>query len=172
MVLDDIKLRIYFEKHDTKKRCLLATVIWIGLVCYLVMLRKKYEHVQPFMAYLCFSTYAFTSIFVFGAFAASDVHMNPEMGVPKALLYEMRDLLIFLSADAANILLYLIQSNTFKVYNLMRWLIFGKLFFAAYLFIEWDNRHPELLVCLMLTTFCSYLTACTIRRIINEEEKL
>ena len=142
MVLDDIKLRIYFEKQDTKKRCLLATVIWTGLVCYLVILRNKHGHVQPFMAYLCFSTYAFTSIYVYGAYAAGDVHLNPEMGVPKALLYEMRDLLIFLSADTTNILLYLIQCNTFKVYNLMRWVLFTNFFFAAYLFLEWDNRHP------------------------------
>ena len=124
------------------------------------------------MAYMCFSTYAFTTIFVYGAYSAGDVHMNPEMGVPKALLYEMRDLLIFLAADTSNTLLYLIQNNTFKVGNLMRWILFTKLFFVAYLFLEWDNRYPELLVCLTLTTFCSYLTACTIGRIINEEKTL
>ena len=37
-VLDDLTLRVYFEKSDSKRRCLLATIIWAGLSVYMVTL--------------------------------------------------------------------------------------------------------------------------------------
>ena len=37
-VLDDLTLRVYFEKTDSKRRCLIATILWAGLSVYMVSL--------------------------------------------------------------------------------------------------------------------------------------
>ena len=37
-VSEDITLRIYFSQYDTKRRCSMAAIIWLGLWAYIVHL--------------------------------------------------------------------------------------------------------------------------------------
>ena len=73
-VLDDLTLRVYFEKGDSKRRGLIATILWAGLSVYMVSLQRSHTHVLPTMAALTFCFYCFCSVLIFGAFTATGVH--------------------------------------------------------------------------------------------------
>ena len=73
----------------------------------------------------------------------------------------MRHLLFFTFADSLNSFLYLVQSTELSVYRLMRWTLFGKLFYAIYLMVSMDDRLPELATCYLLTSLSMFATART-----------
>jgi len=84
----------------------------------------------------------------------------------------MLHLLYFSAGDALNIFLYLLQNNSFKVRNLMRWVFFSKLCIVTHLVVAQDDRLLELALAFVLTTTGAYITACTIRAIIARREEL
>ena len=104
-------------------------------------------------------SFALTTVFVYGAFSAGELHLYPDQGIPKVLRLEMVHLLMFQAGDALNTLLYLFQNNSFSSRNLMRWLVFTKLFAAAHLVAAYDDRLPELATAFTITTVVSYITA-------------
>ena len=73
----------------------------------------------------------------------------------------MRHLLFFTFADSLNSFLYLVQSTELSVYRLMRWTLFGKLFYASYFMVSMDDRLPELATCYLLTSLSMFVTART-----------
>ena len=92
--------------------------------------------------------------------------------LPKALRYDMKHLLFFTFADSLNSFLFLIQSTEFSVYRMMRWTIFAKLFYVAYLAVSLDDRLLELATCYLLTSLSLFVTARTCKSIIDERERL
>ena len=111
------------------------------------------------MALYCFCIYTFTTVLIFGAYSAGDIHIYPDYGIPKFLRYDMEQLMVFSLSDSFNSFLYLAQNNTFSIKRLMIWLLFTKLFFLFNQVVEADDRIPEIATCFALTTLSSFATA-------------
>ena len=76
-VLEDLTLRVYFEKDDTKKRCALASILNGAIWFYLVKTQRSHIHIQPTMALYTLCFYIFTTVLNNGAYSAAELHIVP-----------------------------------------------------------------------------------------------
>lgn len=125
---------------------------------------------MPTTALFMLLSFVFTTVMVLGAYTAADLHLTiPSLSL---LSFDMHSLLMLTTADAFNTFLYVAKSKVFSVGGLMRWLLFTKVFFAAHLFVAYDDRWPVVAATLIVTTLASYTTARTIAAIISNREEL
>ena len=73
-VLNDLTLRVYFNKSDSKRRCMMAATLWFGVAYYLVVLQRRHTHILPTMALYTGCLYAFMTVLVHGAYSAGELH--------------------------------------------------------------------------------------------------
>lgn len=73
-MLDDLTLRVYFEKSDAKRRCAIASILWAGLSIYMVSLQRAHTHILPTMVGMTFCFYIFSTVLLFGAYSAAGIH--------------------------------------------------------------------------------------------------
>ena len=117
-------------------------------------------------------TFIFTTVYVFGAYSAADLHIYPELSLPSCLMINSEHLMILQVADSLNTFMYIFQNYSFSVTNLMRWTIFAKLFFVAYLCLEYDDRIVQHAISFILTTISTLATAKAIKRSVDDNERL
>jgi len=104
-------------------------------------------------------TFIFTTVYVFGAYSAADLHIYPELGLPSWLMINSEHLMTLQVADSLHTFMYIFQNHSFSVTNLMAWTILAKLFFFAYLCLEYDDRIVQHAISFLLTTLSTLATA-------------
>ena len=100
-------MRIFYEKDETVYRMQLASMIMVFTWINLVQQQRKYTTLKPITAQLLLPTYFFTSLVIYGGYSAADLHIYPEIGLPKALSFDLHFLLTFQAADSLNLFFYL-----------------------------------------------------------------